>query len=29
MSHGDKVTQFAPGFRIVAVSDGALRRDRQ
>jgi GMP synthase (glutamine-hydrolysing) len=23
MSHGDKVTQFAPGFRIVAVSDGA------
>ena len=23
MSHGDKVTQFAPGFKIVAVSDGA------
>ncbi len=23
MSHGDKVTDFAPGFRIVAVSDGA------
>ena len=23
MSHGDKVTQFAPDFRIVAVSDGA------
>jgi GMP synthase (glutamine-hydrolysing) len=23
MSHGDKVTAFAPGFRIVAVSDGA------
>jgi len=23
MSHGDKVTEFAPGFRIVAVSDGA------
>jgi GMP synthase (glutamine-hydrolysing) len=23
MSHGDKVTKFAPGFRIVAVSDGA------
>ncbi|MDB5724746.1 MAG: glutamine-hydrolyzing synthase, partial [Novosphingobium sp.] len=23
MSHGDKVTQFAPGFRIVATSDGA------
>jgi len=23
MSHGDKVTSFAPGFRIVAVSDGA------
>ncbi len=23
MSHGDKVTRFAPGFRIVAVSDGA------
>ena len=23
MSHGDKVTQFAPGFEIVAVSDGA------
>ena len=23
MSHGDKVTQFAPGFDIVAVSDGA------
>ncbi len=23
MSHGDKVTQFAPGFRIVAISDGA------
>jgi GMP synthase (glutamine-hydrolysing) len=23
MSHGDRVTEFAPGFRIVAVSDGA------
>ena len=23
MSHGDKVTQFAPGFEIVAISDGA------
>ena len=23
MSHGDKVTQFAEGFRIVATSDGA------
>jgi GMP synthase (glutamine-hydrolysing) len=23
MSHGDKVTRFAEGFRIVAVSDGA------
>jgi GMP synthase (glutamine-hydrolysing) len=23
MSHGDKVTQIAPGFRIVATSDGA------
>jgi GMP synthase (glutamine-hydrolysing) len=23
MSHGDKVTKFAPGFKIVAVSDGA------
>ena len=23
MSHGDKVTQFAPGFKIVAGSDGA------
>jgi len=23
MSHGDKVSQFAPGFGIVAVSDGA------
>ncbi|MES2288274.1 MAG: glutamine-hydrolyzing GMP synthase [Pseudomonadota bacterium] len=23
MSHGDKVTKFAPGFRIVATSDGA------
>jgi GMP synthase (glutamine-hydrolysing) len=23
MSHEDKVTRFAPGFRIVAVSDGA------
>src|SRR6186713_2665618 len=23
MSHGDKVTAFAPGFNIVAVSDGA------
>ena len=23
MSHGDKVTAFAPGFRIVAISDGA------
>jgi GMP synthase (glutamine-hydrolysing) len=23
MSHGDKVTEFAPGFRIVATSDGA------
>ncbi len=23
MSHGDKVTKFAPGFEIVAVSDGA------
>lgn len=23
MSHGDKVTQFAPGFKIVATSDGA------
>jgi len=23
MSHGDKVTQFAPGFAIVATSDGA------
>jgi len=23
MSHGDKVTKFAPGFNIVAVSDGA------
>ena len=23
MSHGDKVTEFAPGFTIVAVSDGA------
>ncbi len=23
MSHGDKVTRFAPGFRIVAISDGA------
>ena len=23
MSHGDKVTRFAPGFEIVAVSDGA------
>jgi GMP synthase (glutamine-hydrolysing) len=23
MSHGDKVTQFAPGFDIVATSDGA------
>ncbi len=23
MSHGDKVTSFAPGFSIVAVSDGA------
>ena len=23
MSHGDKVTEFAPGFKIVATSDGA------
>ncbi len=23
MSHGDKVTRFAPGFRIVATSEGA------
>jgi len=23
MSHGDKVTKFAPGFRIVATSEGA------
>jgi GMP synthase (glutamine-hydrolysing) len=23
MSHGDKVTRFAPGFQIVATSDGA------
>ncbi len=23
MSHGDKVTRFAPGFNIVAISDGA------
>ena len=23
MSHGDKVTAFAPGFKIVAISDGA------
>src|SRR3546814_12496160 len=23
MSHGDRVTQFAPGCRIVAISDGA------
>ena len=23
MSHGDKVTAFAPGFEIVAISDGA------
>ena len=23
MSHGDKVTRFAPGFRIVATTDGA------
>jgi len=23
MSHGDRVTKFAPGFRIVAISDGA------
>ena len=23
MSHGDRVTRFAPGFRIVATSDGA------
>ena len=23
MSHGDKVTRFAPGFKIVAISDGA------
>ncbi|PKP97285.1 MAG: GMP synthase (glutamine-hydrolyzing) [Alphaproteobacteria bacterium HGW-Alphaproteobacteria-13] len=23
MSHGDRVTAFAPGFRIVAISDGA------
>ena len=23
MSHGDKVTKFAPGFEIVAISDGA------
>ncbi|HEX7783581.1 MAG TPA: glutamine-hydrolyzing GMP synthase [Sphingobium sp.] len=23
MSHGDKVTQLAPGFEVVAVSDGA------
>ena len=23
MSHGDKVTRFAPGFEIVAISDGA------
>ncbi|WP_239806250.1 glutamine-hydrolyzing GMP synthase [Croceicoccus hydrothermalis] len=23
MSHGDKVTEFAPGFEIVAASDGA------
>src|SRR5688500_18024022 len=23
MSHGDKVTEFAPGFEIVATSDGA------
>ena len=23
MSHGDKVTRFAPGFEIVATSDGA------
>jgi GMP synthase (glutamine-hydrolysing) len=23
MSHGDRVTEFAPGFRIVATSDGA------
>ena len=23
MSHGDKVTRFAPGFKIVATSDGA------
>ncbi|MBK5264743.1 MAG: glutamine-hydrolyzing GMP synthase, partial [Alphaproteobacteria bacterium] len=23
MSHGDKVTAFAPGFKIVAVTDGA------
>jgi GMP synthase (glutamine-hydrolysing) A subunit len=30
MSHGDKVTRFAPGFRIVATSDGApLRGDRR
>src|SRR3546814_5234594 len=23
MGHGDRVTAFAPGFRIVAISDGA------
>src|SRR3546814_3326229 len=23
MSHGDKVTAFAPGFKIVAVTEGA------
>src|SRR3546814_16485285 len=23
MSHGDRVTKFAPGFRIVAIRDGA------
>src|SRR3546814_9776753 len=28
MSHGDRVTRFAPGFRIVAVSDGDRKSTR-
>jgi GMP synthase (glutamine-hydrolysing) len=29
MSHGDKVTKLAPGFRPVALARRALRRHRQ
>ena len=30
MSHGDKIVELPPGFRVVATSDGlAVRRDRR